>query len=178
MNKAGKEKSLFRIINDGKKCVFISHKKEDEHIAKVLGEFIEKSFNFDIYLDILDTDLREAVSVENDKKIVESIIRGLKCSNILLCIISDKTKLSWWVPYEIGMADNLGLKIASIRVKTIDDLPSFLKVKETLDDINELVEFLLKNRRYGALFYSKEDKNNIIETAASSLQDYFDYHME
>ena len=62
--------------------------------------------------------------MENDAKIVASVINGPKLSQILLCIISDKTRLSWWVPYEIGMADNAGIKIAPIKTKNIDD---FLK---------------------------------------------------
>lgn len=37
---------------------------------------------------------------QQTKKIVESTQKGISCSDALLCIVSDKTKLSWWVPYE------------------------------------------------------------------------------
>ena len=89
--------------------------------------------------------------MENDAKIVASVINGPKLSQILLCIISDKTRLSWWVPYEIGMADNAGIKIAPIKTKN-DDFPSFLKTKTMLNNLTELTEFILKNGNMVQLF--------------------------
>ena len=135
MNKADSSLGFFRKIQSDKVCVFISHKKEDQDIAIELGKYLTEQLDVDIYLDLFDSELREAVSVENDAKIVASVINGLKLSQILLCIISDKTRLSWWVPYEIGMADNAGVKIASIKTKNIDDFPSFLKTKTVLNNL-------------------------------------------
>lgn len=174
MNRADKSLGYIRTVKRDKTCVFISHKKEDQHIAIELGEFLMKTMNLDIYLDIYDPELQEAVSVENDAKIVESIAEGLKLSDILLCVISDKTKLSWWVPYEIGMADNLGLKIASIKTKEIDDFPSFLKTKKTLNNISEVVGFILKNGRYGSLFYTDKRHESICQHDLGHLNRYFD----
>ena len=45
-----------------------SHKKEDQHIALEVGKFIMEKLNMDIYLDIFDIELQEAVSVHNDDK--------------------------------------------------------------------------------------------------------------
>ena len=114
MNKADSSLGFFRKIQSDKVCVFISHKKEDQDIAIELGKYLTEQLDVDIYLDLFDSELREAVSVENDAKIVASVINGLKLSQVLLCIITDKTRLSWWVPYEIGMADNAGVKIATV----------------------------------------------------------------
>lgn len=174
MNRADEKLGFIRFVKGSKPCVFISHKKEDQQIAIELGDFLTTKLNVDIYLDIFDSELQEAVSVENDAKIVDSIINGLKISDILLCIISDKTKLSWWVPYEIGVADNSGLKIASIRTKSIDDFPSFLKTKTTINDLSELIEFILKNGKYGSLLYSEQQKNNIRQGDIGCLDKYFD----
>lgn len=174
MNRADKSLGYIRAVKSDRTCVFISHKKEDQHIAIELGEFLMKTMNVDIYLDIYDPELQEAVSVKNDAKIVESIVEGLKISDILLCVISDKTKLSWWVPYEIGMADNLGIRIASIKTKEIDDFPSFLKTKKTLNNISEVVEFILKNGRYGALFCTDKQRERICQDGLGHLNRYFD----
>ena len=163
-----------REVKGDKPCVFISYKKEDQNIAIELGNFLNQKMNVDIYLDIFDPELQEAVSVENDAKIVPSITAGLKLSDILLCVISDKTKLSWWVPYEIGVADNSGLKIASIKTKGIDDFPSFLKTKMTLNNLSELVEFLLKSEKYGALFYTEQRRDSICQNEIGCLNRYFD----
>ena len=174
MNRADKSLGYVRKVKNDRPCVFISHKNEDQHIAIELGEFLMKTMNVDIYLDIYDLELQEAVSVDNDAKIVESIVEGLKISDILLCVISDKTKLSWWVPYEIGMADNLGIRIASIKTKEIDEFPSFLKTKKTLNNISDVVEFILNNGRYGALFYTDKQRERICQKDLGHLNRYFD----
>lgn len=174
MNRADAKLGLFRELKSEKICVFISHKKEDQYIAIELGNFLTEQLGVDIYLDVFDSDLREAVSVENDAKIVASITNGLKLSQLLLCIISDKTKFSWWVPYEIGVADNAGIKIASIKTKQIDDFPSFLKTKTALNNLSELVEFILKNGKYGSLFYSDRQRDAFLSGNTDSLNQYFE----
>lgn len=174
MNRADKTLGYIRTIKNDKPCIFISHKKEDQHIAIELGNFLTENLNVDIYLDVFDVELQEAVSIENDAKIVSSIKEGIKLSNILLCIISDKTKLSWWVPYEIGIADISGIKIASIKTKQIDDFPSFLKTQETINDLSKLIEFVLKNGKYGSVFYSNEQTMKIRQQEMGTLKEYFD----
>lgn len=72
MNRAteGYTKYISRL---SKKCVFISYKSEDLHIAKEVGAFLKNQLHVDVYLDTLDIELKEAVSKENDEKIVKSI---------------------------------------------------------------------------------------------------------
>lgn len=92
-------------------CVFISHKKEDEESAKGIGDYLMQQVGVDIYLDLHDIELKEAVSLENDRKIVESIKRGIGTSSHLLCLVSDKTRLSWWVPYEVGVGKEVPVTV-------------------------------------------------------------------
>lgn len=174
MNKALKEYGYLRRLDTDKSCVFLSHKKEDQAIAEELGNFLMKKMDVDIYLDIYDPILQEAVSVENDAKIVASITKGLKMSDILLCIVSDKTRLSWWVPYEIGVADHAGLKIASIRTKFINDFPSFLKTKQTIDQLSDLVSFISKNCKHSYLHYNEQWKPSVGPNDFGRLKNFFD----
>ncbi len=160
-----------------KDCIFISHKKEDEHVAIALGNYIMDVLGKDIYLDIYDCDLSEAVSVENDVAIVQSIQNGISCSTHLVCIISDKTKVSWWVPYEIGYAEtNLkslnGDLIASAKVTNISDIPSFLKVKRTLSSTRELVNFLKISSRYGRILSNHIEDGTEITASTYSRRAY------
>lgn len=90
------EKRLFKQKNEF--CVFISHKKEDKLAAIDIGRYLMETVGVHIYLDIMDEKLQKATQIENDKVIVESIKEGLKYSTHLLCLISEKTHLSWWVP--------------------------------------------------------------------------------
>lgn len=121
--------------------MFISHKKEDEAAAVEIGRFLTDVCDLDIYLDIEDCVLKEAVSIENDESIWKSIKKGLECSTHLLCLVSDKTRLSWWVPFEIGYAEKKNVDIAVVQLKNIDDIPSYLKVKRKIRSKKELFEY-------------------------------------
>ncbi|MEY8237222.1 TIR domain-containing protein [Lachnospiraceae bacterium 66-29] len=125
-----------------------------------------------IYLDILDCVLQEAVSIENDKKIVESIQKGISCSDALLCIVSDKTKLSWWVPYEIGIAEYSNLHIGSIKLSKTADFPSFLKTQKTINSMSSFLDFISNIHDYGPVF-SKFVRNDMETLNYTVLNEYF-----
>lgn len=133
-------------------CVFISHKKEDVDVARAISEYLMNKICVDVYFDENDNGLQAATQVEDDRYIVESIKRGLACSTHLLCLISDKTKLSWWVPYEIGIMDNKGLSITSLKLRGIDELPSFLKINKVLYTCEDFANYVHTLGPYGTIF--------------------------
>ena len=147
------ERSLLSYQN--KRCVFISHKKEDQDAAIAIGAYLTDTVGVNIYLDTEDCILEEAVSLENDQLIVESIKRGLSCSSDLLCLISDKTKLSWWVPYEIGFADKQSINIAVLKLKDIEDIPSYLKIKKILLNTEDFLQYVSELGPYGGIMAEK-----------------------
>lgn len=155
------------------KCVFISHKKEDAKAAVAIGEYFTKVKAINIYLDQDDVILQEAVSKENDKEIVESIKRGLRCSTHLLCLISDQTRLSWWVPYEIGTAECCGVDISCLKLKDIADLPSFLKIQKVLLDINDFLQYVHELEPYGN-YFTENKSDEISERERERLSLYLD----
>lgn len=144
-----------RVCQD-RRCVFISHKKEDESAAIAIGSYLTDVVGINIYLDIQDCVLSEAVSASNDQKIVDSITQGLNYSTHLLCLISDKTKLSWWVPYEIGYADKQATNIAILKLKNVEDIPSYLKIKKVIYNTDEFLRYVSGLGPYGSLFAEKE----------------------
>lgn len=135
-------------------CVFLSHKKEDKKAAIAIGQYLTDVVGVNIYLDINDTELQEVTREANDKKIVERIKKGLNASTHLLCLISESTKLSWWVPYEIGLADAKEKNIASMKLKGIEDIPSYLKIHKTLYTIEEFLRYASKLEPLAAYFES------------------------
>ena len=94
--------------------------------------------------------------LDNDKRIVESIKKGIDTSSHLLCLVSDKTKLSWWVPYEVGVACERGKKIATLKLKGIEDIPSFLKTEEVLRTIQEFFDYTKTLEPYEGSFSKRE----------------------
>lgn len=175
MNRARKEQySFIETLKKNDTCIFISHKKEDEAAAIELGEYISNNFKYDIYLDVSDIDLREAVSEENDAKIVDSIKKGINESTSIICIISDKTKLSWWVPYEVGIADSRGISIATLKIKDIDDIPSFLKLQKNINSIEELNRHLMCLGRYGNMFSNQQNMELSKSYVMGCMRKYYD----
>lgn len=159
--------------NRNKNCVFISHKKEDEQAAIEIGKYLTEIVDVNIYLDTNDCELKEAVNVENDEKIVESIKKGLDFSSHLLCLISDKTKLSWWVPYEIGFAENKGIDIVSVKLKDIEDIPSYLKIKKTIFNTDDFLKYASTLMPFPTYFF-EANYNRLISTDNTIIKRYID----
>jgi len=98
--------------------VFISHKKEDGATAQeIYDEFRRLGVNS--YLDLLDSNLT------GGKELTEHIKKQLnKCTDIIV-VMSEKTKKSWWVPFEIGMSAQVDMPTASF-LKSNVELPDYL----------------------------------------------------
>lgn len=160
-------------FNKKENCVFISYKKEDAQAAQAIGNFLINAVGIDIYLDTNDFELEEAVSEENDQKIVNSIRKGLSHSTHLLCLISDKTRLSWWVPYEIGVAETNGLDIASLKLKNIDDFPSYLKIRKTLYNTDQFLRYVSEITPL-AVYFSESNYRNLSACNLTEITQFID----
>ena len=165
------ERSVFSC--EKKHCVFISHKKEDEEAANAIGAYLTDIVGVNIYLDTKDCILKEAVSIDNDQQIVESVKRGLAYSSDILCLISDKTRLSWWVPYEIGFADKQGIDIAVLKLKDIEDIPEYLKIQKVLLNIEDFLQYISKLGPYGSIM-AEEAYSRFSKCDNSMLTEYID----
>ena len=163
-------KSLIK--QSGDHCVFISHKREDKEVALEIGQFLMDVVGVHIYLDVMDESLQKATQVENDRLIVESVKKGLMYSTHLLCLISDKTRLSWWVPYEIGIADNENLNISTLKLNTTDDIPSFLKIHPYFYRSEDFIKYAISYTRYGTIFFDTEYPR--IYSNADTIKRYID----
>ena len=159
--------------SENNQCIFISHKKEDEDAAIEIGEFLTNIAGLNIYLDTKDFELKEAVSIENDRKIVDSIKKGLNNSTHLLCLISDKTKLSWWVPFEIGFAENKNVEISVLKLKGVDDLPSFLKIKNTINTIDDFLKYVSEVMPF-VHYFANSNYNKLRSENISALERYIE----
>ena len=122
-------------------CIFISHKYEDLDAAREVAEYI-KDYGVDVYLDDHDLKLQKAVKANNSEGIVSCIEGGLNASTHILVLVTEHTRMSWWVPYETGYA-KMGKKgIASLLLKEADEFPDYLKIEATLDGFKDLSDYL------------------------------------
>jgi len=165
-----------------KPCIFLSHINLDKNAVIKVGNYIKKA-GLDIYLDIDDPALQKAVRDENDIAITEFIEKGINTSTHILSILSEKTKDSWWVPYEIGYGKKGGKKLATMPLKNLPekDIPSYIKVTHYITGISSLNNFLKQiileySGQYLKLFDKYQDHAYEISSDASIIQESYSFH--
>lgn len=139
-----------------KSCIFLSHRSLDKPVVRMIASYIAKA-GIDYYLDEEDAELQQADEEGNDNKTVECIQNGIRCSSHILCILSDTTIHSWWVPYEIGYGENENRNIASIKIKNLSEseIPAYLRVRNCMMGLEQLNKYLEKvPTSYGGLLPS------------------------
>jgi hypothetical protein len=115
--------------------VFISHKDVDSATAQRIGQVLER-YSISYYLDVLNN-----LTELDGKRLTHNIRQELnKCSH-MITVLSENTKQSWWVPFEIGMAAQKDVPVVNFLVEGIA-LPSYLEYWPRLKNISELDKFV------------------------------------
>lgn len=78
--------------------VFISHKKEDDLYARLVANRLRVNGHL-YYLDVIDESLGK-----NGDDLSDHIREKMTECDSLIAVVSAATILSWWVPWEIGLA--------------------------------------------------------------------------
>ena len=124
-------------VNLSEYDVFISHKGDDMDLAEQVGDVLY-SVGIQSYLDQWDEE------VDGDSPELEEHIREvIRKTPTTLAVVTENTSLSWWVPFEIGVARETESQIATfLKVdessnKTVD-LPSYLGKWPILARLSEL----------------------------------------
>ena len=115
---------------------FISHKKEDEMAANAIAAEL-KRLGISFYLDLLDTEI-----VLDGKALTEHIKRNLNSCTDIIVVISEKTKYSQWVPFEVGMSAQKDMPTATY-LKENEVLPSFLSYWPRLKKLSDIHKYIL-----------------------------------
>ncbi|SHN12468.1 toll/interleukin-1 receptor domain-containing protein [Flavobacterium xinjiangense] len=131
-----------KISISNRPCVFLSHKKEDKQACREIAKYLSKA-EIDYYLDEEDTGLQSAASANDPYLITESIKKGIRESSHMLCVVSEKTFQSNWIPFEVGYGHaaiidkamieksrDQKIKLSILTLKEISErsLPDFMKV--------------------------------------------------
>ncbi len=119
--------------------VFISHKQEDYLSALLLKRTFDH-LNIDSYIDVLDSAI-----AGGGQGLTDHIKQQLNNCTDIIVVMSEATKLSWWVPFEIGMAAQMDMPTATYltssvqlpdylehwpRLKSISDIPTYVSVRK------------------------------------------------
>jgi hypothetical protein len=148
-----KKHEIYENANLLKSCVFISHKYEDLRAAKEIAACIMDA-GIDIYLDDNDNGLQSAVKNNNSYRIVECIENALMASTHILVLVTENTRESWWVPYEVGYAKKGTKEIASILMKDVDEFPDYLKIEKTMTGYEGFLDYINDIEHLHSIFES------------------------
>lgn len=155
-------------VAEDKPCIFLSHISLDKAAVKGIADYIMEKADIDVYLDIHDDALQRAVNRGDSEEITALIERGITSSSHAMCLISEETIKSWWVPYELGYAKKSGKEISSLKLKGTVDLPDFLKIGTLIrgtKSLNKYVESIIRNHN---LTKSCSDINESLESHINS----------
>lgn len=162
-----------------KPCIFLSHISEDKAAVKAIGDYIMEKGNLDIYLDIYDDDLQTAVRNNDAQGITKFIERGLNSSTHLMCLYSETTVRSWWVPYEIGYGKRSNSEVSSLKLKGEVDLPAYLEVGIVLlgtESLNDYLEKIASHSRRSFKFESINESLMSHTALPHPLDNYLDWN--
>lgn len=101
------------------KRVFISHKDSDSLIANRVARRVQMN-GINTYLDVIDDAL-----VKDGPDLADLLLDRMSKCDQLIAVVSEATKTSWWVPWEIGVGSEKGFRMASYSERYVS-LPSYL----------------------------------------------------
>lgn len=149
--------------------VFISHHKNDSELASKI-HFQLRLQNVDAYLDVFDNTL-----VSDSKLLTEHLKDLVRNSSDILVVMSESTRMSWWVPFEIGIAANQDLPTVTYlqnyvslpeyldywpRLKSMEDIPKYVKARnermqEVRKSLDSSVEMFSRRLSSTEQFYNR-----------------------
>lgn len=138
--------------------VFISHKHEDSAIAEQIAKQLQ-FFNIACYLDIFDS-----VEVNDGKALTDHIKKSLNSCTDILVVMSESTKKSQWVPFEIGMATQINMPTVTYLNQSII-LPEYLEFWPRLRSLSDIGTYV--RARHHAQELTEAKYRGVYETASS-----------
>lgn len=120
--------------------VFISHKDADSLQALLLKKAFEKE-GVSAYLDVLDSSINGG-----GKALTEHIKSQLNQCTDIIVLMSDATRYSWWVPFEIGMSAQIDMPTASFLKENVE-LPSYLSYWPRLKTTSDVATYVSVRKR-------------------------------
>jgi phosphoenolpyruvate carboxylase len=118
--------------------VFISHRSADDKIANEVYRRLKYRHNIECWIDDIDPQIANS---RNSSKITSLILDRLDSCTNLLAIVTDNTKESWWVPFEIGVARRAPRAITTFTNLFSCQLPEYLNEWPVLKGNNAVDTF-------------------------------------
>jgi hypothetical protein len=126
--------------------VFISHRSFDKPLATAVAKMLQ-NLGIHYWFDAEDQDTQNAAALgmAGDQALVHAIERGIKHSSQILGLLSDLTRGSWWVPYEIGQGRALQIPVSYLMLSSVrgpEALPEYVRLAATYWSVDELIRWV------------------------------------
>lgn len=90
--------------------IFISHTTKDNALAQKVFNRLKYNHDIDCYIDDMD---KELAKKRGNSELTPFLVGRLRRCDTLLAVVTNNTKGSWWVPFEIGTAREMPRVISS-----------------------------------------------------------------
>lgn len=117
---------------------FLSHKREDSRGASLIAEHL-KAGGIDTYVDLFDPDARDGPALS------EYLRERLRKCDGLIAVVSSLTVHSWWVPWEIGVATERDMPLATYSHDRTE-VPSYLKKWPYMTSLSHVDSYITEVR--------------------------------
>lgn len=146
--------------------VFISHKKEDSEAAKLIQQRL--SYNkVASYLDLLDNAI-----TTNGKALTDHIKNELNDCTDILVVISENTRYSQWVPFEVGMSAQINLPtVTFLAQETI--LPSFLSYWPRLRTVSDVDLYVRSRDQVAKSMFELKEKYPLVAKRSNETEMFY-----
>ena len=114
--------------------VFISHKQEDSYTANKIASQLNY-MGIPYYLDVLDSTV-----TNSGKELTNHIKEKLNDCTDIIVVMSESTRYSQWVPFEVGMSAQKDMPTATFLKEDVD-LPEFLNYWTRLKQVSDIVKY-------------------------------------
>ena len=135
--------------------IFIPHKLEDAFTARQIAKELEE-LRVECYLDLLDNSL-----IQKGEALTNHIRANLNQCTDIFVVMSNITRLSQWVPFEVGMAAQKDMPTATFLKEDVS-LPEFLQYWPRLKKYTDIREYVSArndvDREYRSIYESASHK--------------------
>ena len=146
--------------------IFISHKKEDEYAATRIANEL-RLLGVGFYLDVMDNN-----TTGSGKELTDHIRENLNDCTDIIVIMSNQTRYSQWVPFEVGMSAQLNMPTATFLEENVY-LPEFLEFWPRLKYPSDIRKYVSVRRRYNFQRRSHFDSLEFASQRESNLATFY-----
>ena len=111
--------------------VFLSYRHTDKATAWGLAQYLDLQ-GIRVFIDVHDYTL-----APGQGDLDGALMTAIDNSNTMIIVVSDKTQVSWWVPWEVGVSTPYGIPKALYKPKAHRPLPDYIEKLRRLRNLEE-----------------------------------------